>query len=185
MENAAGVASSGRSEASVETARAHATHVAHMAELRWISRARIGGACEALICALCSGEGLGAEPTEEVETDEEEEIVVDDDDGSDHLAGAWGGSEVNHVRTRARVRVTRTVSWWPSGGWAAVAQPFLAPVDWKGLGLRNYLKVIRKPMDLGTVRQKLEGAQYPSPAKLAADVRLVRHLILFLCYNFL
>lgn len=31
------------------------------------------------------------------------------------------------------------------------AWPFLAPVDWKGLGLTEYPKIISEPMDVKTV----------------------------------
>ena len=53
------------------------------------------------------------------------------------------------------------------------AELFLAPVDWKGLGLTNYLDVIKKPMDLGTVGTRLEGGKYASTADVASDVELI------------
>ncbi len=34
--------------------------------------------------------------------------------------------------------------------------PFRVPVDWKGLGLTDYPKIIKKPMDLGTIKKKIE-----------------------------
>ncbi|OAY66518.1 Transcription factor GTE4 [Ananas comosus] len=49
---------------------------------------------------------------------------------------------------------------------------FDAPVDVRGLGLRDYYAVIRSPMDLGTVRARLEKGRYRSPGAFAADVRL-------------
>jgi hypothetical protein len=39
---------------------------------------------------------------------------------------------------------------------------FLEPVDWKGLGLTDYLKIVKTPMDLGTVGNKLAADEYPS-----------------------
>ena len=33
---------------------------------------------------------------------------------------------------------------------------FRKPVDWRILGLDDYPQVIAKPMDLGTVKQKIE-----------------------------
>ena len=33
----------------------------------------------------------------------------------------------------------------------ADAEPFREPVDWKGLGLPDYPKLIKNPMDLGTI----------------------------------
>jgi hypothetical protein len=50
---------------------------------------------------------------------------------------------------------------------------FRAPVDWKGLGLLDYPEVVKKPMDLGTVKNKLETAQYQTVEEVAADIRLV------------
>jgi len=40
------------------------------------------------------------------------------------------------------------------------AAVFLEPVDWKALKLPTYPKVVKKPMDLGTVQQKLEAGKY-------------------------
>ena len=53
------------------------------------------------------------------------------------------------------------------------AELFLAPVDWKALGLTNYLTVIKKPMDLGTISANIESGKYDSAAGVAADVNLV------------
>ena len=44
------------------------------------------------------------------------------------------------------------------------AELFLAPVDWKTLGLTNYPIVIKKPMDLGTVSKNLDNGKYASVA---------------------
>lgn len=38
--------------------------------------------------------------------------------------------------------------------------PFLAPVDVVGLGIPDYLEVIKKPMDLGTIQKKLSDQEY-------------------------
>eukprot|EP00306_Pavlova_sp_CCMP459_P010568 CAMPEP_0185183634 /NCGR_PEP_ID=MMETSP1140-20130426/2097_1 /TAXON_ID=298111 /ORGANISM="Pavlova sp., Strain CCMP459" /LENGTH=325 /DNA_ID=CAMNT_0027749659 /DNA_START=14 /DNA_END=991 /DNA_ORIENTATION=+ len=54
-----------------------------------------------------------------------------------------------------------------------IAEPFNVKVDWKGLGLNDYPKVIKHPMDLGTVRDKLRSGKYATTADFAADVRLV------------
>ncbi|KAF3581645.1 hypothetical protein DY000_02029487 [Brassica cretica] len=53
------------------------------------------------------------------------------------------------------------------------AWPFLEPVDVEGLGLDDYHKVIEKPMDLGTIRTKMEGSEYSNVREIYADVRLV------------
>ncbi|KAI3979021.1 hypothetical protein MKX01_016196 [Papaver californicum] len=49
---------------------------------------------------------------------------------------------------------------------------FNTPVDVKGLGLRDYYVIIKKPMDLGTVKNKLSRNGYKSPSEFAEDVRL-------------
>ncbi|KAL2522610.1 Transcription factor GTE7 [Forsythia ovata] len=48
---------------------------------------------------------------------------------------------------------------------------FNKPVDVKGLGLHDYHQIIKTPMDLGTVKLKLEKNVYESPLDFAADVR--------------
>eukprot|EP00599_Poterioochromonas_sp_BG-1_P000061 CAMPEP_0173146270 /NCGR_PEP_ID=MMETSP1105-20130129/8390_1 /TAXON_ID=2985 /ORGANISM="Ochromonas sp., Strain BG-1" /LENGTH=157 /DNA_ID=CAMNT_0014060433 /DNA_START=1 /DNA_END=470 /DNA_ORIENTATION=- len=50
---------------------------------------------------------------------------------------------------------------------------FREPVDWEGLGLYDYPVIIKNPMDLGTVKKKLERGAYRRPSELAADVRLI------------
>mmetsp|Transcript_1285 Transcript_1285/g.1346 ORF Transcript_1285/g.1346 Transcript_1285/m.1346 type:complete len:214 (-) Transcript_1285:68-709(-) len=50
---------------------------------------------------------------------------------------------------------------------------FREPVDWKGLGLLDYPEVVKKPMDLGTVKSKMESNQYTTVEEVATDVRLV------------
>ncbi|XP_065192116.1 bromodomain-containing protein 2-like isoform X3 [Sycon ciliatum] len=51
--------------------------------------------------------------------------------------------------------------------------PFLQPVDPVALGIPDYYDIITQPMDLGTVRDKMERYAYQSAAEFAADVRLV------------
>eukprot|EP00428_Durinskia_dybowskii_P067552 CAMPEP_0170373102 /NCGR_PEP_ID=MMETSP0117_2-20130122/9898_1 /TAXON_ID=400756 /ORGANISM="Durinskia baltica, Strain CSIRO CS-38" /LENGTH=241 /DNA_ID=CAMNT_0010627987 /DNA_START=27 /DNA_END=749 /DNA_ORIENTATION=- len=50
---------------------------------------------------------------------------------------------------------------------------FREPVDWKGLGLVDYLSIVKQPMDLGTVKSKIEAEKYNSIEDIAFDVRLV------------
>ena len=40
------------------------------------------------------------------------------------------------------------------------AKAFLEPVDWEGLNIPNYPDIIKRPMDLLTVRSKLEKSFY-------------------------
>ncbi|XP_044282754.1 bromodomain adjacent to zinc finger domain protein 2B-like isoform X11 [Varanus komodoensis] len=51
------------------------------------------------------------------------------------------------------------------------AWPFLLPVNLKHVP--GYRKVIKKPMDFSTIREKLSSGQYPNLEAFAVDVRLV------------
>lgn len=53
------------------------------------------------------------------------------------------------------------------------AAVFLEPVDWKTLGILDYPKIIKRPMDLGTIHKRLESGQYNSVLDVAADIDLV------------
>ncbi|GFV90964.1 bromodomain-containing protein 4 [Trichonephila clavipes] len=53
------------------------------------------------------------------------------------------------------------------------AWPFYKPVDVKLLNLHDYHDIIKTPMDLGTVKTKLEESMYKTPEEFAADVRLI------------
>ncbi len=50
---------------------------------------------------------------------------------------------------------------------------FKNPVDWQALGLSDYPTIVKHPMDLGTVRDRLGSGFYDTPAAFATDVRLV------------
>lgn len=49
---------------------------------------------------------------------------------------------------------------------------FNAPVDAIGMGLHDYHQIVKRPMDLGTVKSQLEKNAYSSPMQFAADIRL-------------
>lgn len=51
--------------------------------------------------------------------------------------------------------------------------PFYEPVDPVKLGVPEYLTIIKKPMDLSTIKQKLDRGDYQSGAAFAADFRLM------------
>ena len=55
---------------------------------------------------------------------------------------------------------------------ASYAWPFLEPVDPEKLSLHDYRDIVKQPMDLGTVKKKMENRQYRKPEEFAADVRL-------------
>ncbi|KAG1652762.1 Bromodomain-containing protein 2 [Nymphon striatum] len=56
---------------------------------------------------------------------------------------------------------------------ADYAWPFYKPVDAKSLGLTDYHEIIKHPMDLGTVKVKMESREYHAAAEFAADIRLI------------
>ena len=53
------------------------------------------------------------------------------------------------------------------------AWPFYEPLNWEALGLVDYPDIIDQPMDLGTVKRKLEAGEYEKPDDFASDVRLI------------
>ncbi|KAI4325145.1 hypothetical protein MLD38_030568 [Melastoma candidum] len=52
---------------------------------------------------------------------------------------------------------------------------FNSPVDVKGLGLHDYFTIIKHPMDLGTIKTRLNTNWYKSPREYAEDVRVTFH----------
>uniref|UniRef100_A0A0A9E128 GTE913 n=1 Tax=Arundo donax TaxID=35708 RepID=A0A0A9E128_ARUDO len=50
--------------------------------------------------------------------------------------------------------------------------PFLAPVDVVKYNIPDYFDIIKQPMDLGTVKKKMNAGMYATPRDFAADVRL-------------
>ncbi|TMW89299.1 hypothetical protein EJD97_017396 [Solanum chilense] len=64
------------------------------------------------------------------------------------------------------VNILKVLMVHPSG-W-----PFLVPVDPIQYNIPDYFTIIRKPMDLGTVKAKLDGNLYFDVDEFAADVRL-------------
>lgn len=55
----------------------------------------------------------------------------------------------------------------------AVSWPFLEPVDPIKLGIPDYFEVIKNPMDLSTVRRKLESGQYSNADQFETDIRQI------------
>ncbi|RZF43644.1 hypothetical protein LSTR_LSTR009241 [Laodelphax striatellus] len=53
------------------------------------------------------------------------------------------------------------------------AWPFYKPVDAELISVHDYHLVIKKPMDLGTVKQKMRNREYRTASEFAADVRLI------------
>jgi hypothetical protein len=50
---------------------------------------------------------------------------------------------------------------------------FLKPVDYKGLGLSDYPQIIKKPMDMSTIRKKLKQEKYSTIEELIDDFQLM------------
>lgn len=71
-----------------------------------------------------------------------------------------------------------------------LAYEFLHPVDWQGLGLYDYPSIIKQPMDLSSIKQKLEDHHYSSVEDVLMDIEVVwancityntpNHVLLFL-----
>ncbi|KAM3619468.1 uncharacterized protein V6R79_008716 [Siganus canaliculatus] len=55
----------------------------------------------------------------------------------------------------------------------AYAWPFYTPVDAVALDLHDYHDIIKQPMDLSTVRKKMDQREYANAKEFAADVRLM------------
>mgnify|MGYP001792076219 FL=1 len=53
------------------------------------------------------------------------------------------------------------------------AWPFYKPVDTVALGLIDYYDIIKKPMDLDTVKRKMDRREYDSHSEFIDDVRLI------------
>jgi hypothetical protein len=50
---------------------------------------------------------------------------------------------------------------------------FAYPVDIDGLNLKDYFEIIKTPMDISTVRQKIEKGGYNTPDKVLDDIQLI------------
>jgi len=53
------------------------------------------------------------------------------------------------------------------------SDPFLEPVDVVGLGLDDYYTIVKEPMDLSTVENKLKNEEYANANQLIADIRKI------------
>ncbi|KAM8933816.1 bromodomain-containing protein 3 isoform 1-T1 [Pelodytes ibericus] len=56
---------------------------------------------------------------------------------------------------------------------AAYAWPFYKPVDAEALELHDYHDIIKHPMDLSSVKKKMDVREYPDAQAFAADIRLM------------
>jgi hypothetical protein len=53
------------------------------------------------------------------------------------------------------------------------SEAFREPVPYQTLGILDYPMIIKRPMDLGTVRRNLEDGKYHTYDEAAADMRLI------------
>jgi hypothetical protein len=51
--------------------------------------------------------------------------------------------------------------------------PFMEPIEPERFGLEDYFKIIKKPMDLGTIKRKLETGKYDKPSEVLEDIQLI------------
>ncbi|KAL6703561.1 transcription initiation at TATA-containing promoter protein [Coniothyrium glycines] len=64
--------------------------------------------------------------------------------------------------------------------YTAITYPFITPVDPVALNIPSYLKIIKKPMDFGTIERNLKNGVYQSSKDFYADAQLVFQN----CYKF-
>lgn len=83
---------------------------------------------------------------------------------------ADGDNNHNNNSNEALRRMTKLVNSLMA---RADCGPFLEPVDWRGLELYDYPQVVKKMMDLGTVKRKLLRKQYKTAHECATDIRLI------------
>ena len=60
-------------------------------------------------------------------------------------------------------------------------EPFRVPVDWKGMGLFDYPTLIKKPMDLGTVKKNISARKYKTIPEAAGMFIMLFPLKSFCC----
>ena len=65
------------------------------------------------------------------------------------------------------------IFWSFTKTFSAFAYPFYEPVDHVGLKLTDYLTIVKQPIDLGSVKRKLESDQYADYKDVHADVTLM------------
>eukprot|EP00095_Tigriopus_kingsejongensis_P011462 maker-scaffold1042_size67897-snap-gene-0.10 protein:Tk11462 transcript:maker-scaffold1042_size67897-snap-gene-0.10-mRNA-1 annotation:"low quality protein: bromodomain-containing protein 2-like" len=86
----------------------------------------------------------------------------------------------HHPKSKSRLRLSEGLKYCNeilrelfSKKHSAYAWPFYKPVDAQQLGLHDYHNIITEPMDLGTVKQKMDNRDYSEPEEFAHDVRQI------------
>ncbi|XP_074544031.1 bromodomain-containing protein 4-like isoform X2 [Halichoeres trimaculatus] len=97
-------------------------------------------------------------------------------DSQHHLGGGLetGGTVTGTQKRQDQLRFcARLLKEMHSKKHVAYAWPFYKPVDVKALGLHDYHDIIKHPMDLSSIKKKLDSRQYRDAQEFAADVRLM------------
>ena len=76
-------------------------------------------------------------------------------------------AQLSKDQIQSALNLLETVSADPN------AQPFLEPVDWQELDLLDYPKIVKNPMDLGTVKAKLLKGEYQTLEEFIAQIQLI------------
>jgi hypothetical protein len=50
---------------------------------------------------------------------------------------------------------------------------FRVPVDWKALQLLDYLSIVKRPIDLGTIKRNINNNKYKTVEHVLEDIQLV------------
>uniref|UniRef100_A0A1A7YAN0 Bromodomain containing 3a n=1 Tax=Iconisemion striatum TaxID=60296 RepID=A0A1A7YAN0_9TELE len=98
-----------------------------------------------------------------------EELVVGDVGGGVAAAGGRKGGKLGEQMKHCDAILKEMLS----KKHAAYAWPFYKPVDAEALELHDYHDIIKHPMDLSTVRKKMDKGEYTDPQSFATDVRLM------------
>eukprot|EP00656_Telonema_subtile_P050720 TRINITY_DN6646_c0_g1_i2.p1 TRINITY_DN6646_c0_g1~~TRINITY_DN6646_c0_g1_i2.p1 ORF type:complete len:324 (+),score=107.78 TRINITY_DN6646_c0_g1_i2:178-1149(+) len=84
---------------------------------------------------------------------------------SNELGGGSTGANKEWARTCKKI--LKAVQDHPE------SYPFLQPVDWKKLGIPDYPKIVKKPMDLSRVERRLAQMHYSSAEGFVAEMSLI------------
>lgn len=96
------------------------------------------------------------------------EFEVDDEiPDTVHLKRSKRLSSIPFATFRAQCENILNILWNHKYGW-----PFQTPVDTEALNIPDYREKIKHPMDLGTIKQKIEASEYVDVEDFASDVRL-------------
>uniref|UniRef100_A0A1A7YP49 Bromodomain-containing protein 2 n=1 Tax=Iconisemion striatum TaxID=60296 RepID=A0A1A7YP49_9TELE len=98
-----------------------------------------------------------------------EELVVGDVGGGVAAAGGRKGGKLGEQMKHCDAILKEMLS----KKHAAYAWPFYKPVDAEALELHDYHDIIKHPMDLGSIKKKLDNRQYRDAQEFAADIRLM------------